>query len=247
MFFKKVLVVNDDGYEGEGIHELVEKTKAICEEVLVVCPFVNQSATSHSMTIQKGMKLVELSNDEFGCPAYALNGTPTDCVKFALLKLEFKPDVVFSGCNNGLNLGNDILYSGTVAGASEANFFGIRGISFSVDKNDFTSFNHFNEIIQYIFDKDLFQASGILNINIPPSPVGIRVTHQGRNPFDTQFVLKEDGMYYACGVPLGKTCPNDEYSDVKSFYKGYISITPLTINRTDISIYQVYKELNQSN
>jgi 5'-nucleotidase len=241
MYFNKVLIVNDDGIEALGIMKLVEQVKLFSKEILIVAPSTVKSAASHSMTISEGLKLTKYPFSKFGCLAYSLSGTPVDCVKFALIHFSYTPDVVFSGCNSGLNLGNDILYSGTVAAATEANFFGIRGIAVSSNINEFDELSHLDDVVKYIFDTGLLQASGVLNINFPLKSKGIKVTHQGKNPFDTYFSL-ENNLFYPKGAPLGKAIEFDKTSDVRAVSDGYISISPLTVNHTDIGIYNCYKD-----
>ena len=147
----KVLVVNDDGIESIGLKLLVEKLIPYAEEIMVVAPTYEQSAQSHSLTVRRGIKLTNHEPLLERIKTYSIDGSPEDCVKFAYKHLKYDFDIVFSGVNNGLNLGDDIIYSGTVAGASEAAFMHRKGIAFSSPKNDFSGFvKYFDQIMDYL-------------------------------------------------------------------------------------------------
>jgi 5'-nucleotidase len=131
-----------------------------------------------------------------------------------------------------LNLGDDIIYSGTVAGASEAGFTRHRGIAFSCPRYDFSGFEkYFDVIMQYILSSIVYRDNLILNINIPSNAKGIMVTRQGSYPFDTHYTLREDGRYHPEGTYAN--VENEESTDVASYFNNYISVTPLTVDRTD--------------
>lgn len=238
----RILVVNDDGIEALGLKLLVEKLIPYASELLVVAPTYEQSAQSHALTVKRGLKLTTYDNLFPNIKAYSIDGSPADCVKFARKHLRYDFDIVFSGVNNGLNLGDDIIYSGTVAGASEAAFMKRKGIALSCPSNDFSGFlKYFDIIIDYLNKSEVLKNSQVLNINIPSSAQGINITHQGHHPFDTEFILKEDERFYSVGKY--EEIQNDENSDIASFKAGYISITPLTINRTDQSSFEQSQEL----
>ncbi|MBN2768562.1 MAG: 5'/3'-nucleotidase SurE, partial [Campylobacterales bacterium] len=126
---KQILITNDDGFESKGLHALIEALKPL-GNVTVVAPTVEKSACGHSLTLTQPLKFVELDDDFFKLD----DGTPTDCIFLALNKLfneEHKPDIIISGINKGANMGEDITYSGTVAGAMEAVLQGIPAIAVS--------------------------------------------------------------------------------------------------------------------
>lgn len=238
----KVLVVNDDGIESIGLKLLVEKLIPYAEEIMVVAPTYEQSAQSHSLTVRRGIKLTNHEPLLDGIKTYSIDGSPADCVKFAYNHLKYDFDIVFSGVNNGLNLGDDIIYSGTVAGASEAAFMHRKGIAFSSPKNDFSGFvKYFDQIMGYLLKSKVYQNSLVLNINIPTVAKGINITHQGHHPYNTEFVLKDDNLFYSIGKY--DEIENDENSDIFSFNAGYISITPVTVNRTDLTSFKDNHEL----
>src|SRR5262244_3516551 len=131
----KILITNDDGYFSEGIAALTQALEAI-GEVTVVAPASEQSATAHSLTLTRPLRVRQIAERR-----YSVDGTPTDCVLLALTKiLPVRPDIVVSGINHGANLGDDVSYSGTVAGAFEAAIFNLPGIAVSLTarEGDFT-------------------------------------------------------------------------------------------------------------
>lgn len=237
----RFLVVNDDGVKSTGLKFLVEKLLEFSSDIMVVAPFEEMSATSHRLSLREGLNI----NREFdiieGVPTYSVTGTPADCVKVAIDHLKYIPDIVFSGVNNGFNMGNDIIYSGTVAGASEASFYNICGIAVSCKRNCLDGINYFDEVMHYVFDNGLIEKGRIININIPPKPKGIRFTHQGSYPFKTEYVLKENGLYYVESTPIGMFVENDEETDVYNVLHDFVSIGFLTIDRTNHELFNKYK------
>lgn len=228
----RILVVNDDGIEALGIRMLADKLRPYASEMMVVAPTFEQSAASHAVTVRKGLEFLTHEDMFPGVKTYSIDGSPADCVKFARRFLKYDFDIVFSGVNNGLNLGDDIIYSGTVAGASEAAFMHKRGIAFSSPRHDFSGFDkYFDMIMKYILSSKVYRDNLILNINIPSLAKGIMVTRQGSYPFDTRYVLRDDGRYHTEGTY--ENVKNDESTDVAGFYSNYISVTPLTVDRTD--------------
>lgn len=238
----RILVVNDDGIEALGLRLLVEKLIPYAKELVVVAPTFEQSAQSHALTVKRGLKLTTHPDFFPNIKAYSIDGSPADCVKFARKSLKYDFDIVFSGVNNGLNLGDDIIYSGTVAGASEAAFMKAKGVALSCPSNDYRGFNqYFDDIMNYLLKSRVFENSQVVNINIPSQAKGINITHQGHHPFNTEFVLRDDERFYSVGKY--DEIQNDENSDIYSYQAGYISITPLTINRTDTKSFQENQEL----
>lgn len=227
-----VLLVNDDGYNAQGIKELAKIAKENFKKVIVVAPFKEQSAVSHAMTLRKGMKFEKQPDIIPGVDTYSLDGRPSDCVKFAVIHLKYKPDLVLSGINNGLNLGDDILYSGTVACCFEAGLMNIKSIAFSCEIGEFETSKYVLDTLLYIYNNERLKNELILNVNMPLNSKGYKITKQGRNPFNTYFE-EIDGLYYAKGTPLGYKTETDDTTDVYNYHHGYISITPLTFDRTN--------------
>ncbi len=228
---KKILITNDDGIEGKGLLYLVKEIYKFTTNILVVVPDQETSAVSHKMTLRKGLTLTKCKSIYQNIPTYTIDGTPSDCVKIATLYLKYEPDYVISGMNNGLNLGCDILYSGTIAACFEAGLNNIKSLAFSCEREEFIASKNIATVIKYIKEDQRLSNELILNINMPINPKGIKITTQGKNPFNTYYE-EIDGKLYAKGVPLGKTTPQNLTSDVLNYHQGYVSITPLTIDRT---------------
>lgn len=235
----KVLVTNDDGVKAEGIKLLVEKLVPYCEEITVVAPLVEMSANSHRLNIKDGIKLEQLEDIYPGVKTYGISGTPADCVLFAMYALNIQFDTVFSGVNRGYNLGDDIVYSGTVAAAEEALMKGKRAIAVSCRYNTFEGLIHFDDVMEYILKHPLWNMNTIININIPVNAKGIKITHQAKSSYKSFFTQKEDGLYYS-GVDVSIPHYDDPNGDLQTIDNGYISITPLTFNRTD---YETLKKV----
>lgn len=226
----RILVTNDDGIDAYGIKLLVKYAKKY-GEVIVVAPTSEQSAKSHSIEIRKGIS-VKKTNTFEGIDCYSVDSTPADCVRFAEYGLKDKYDIVFSGINNGYNLGDDILYSGTVSAAMEAILCGKKALAFSTKHNNFEGAEkYFDMAMEYIIKNKLVEKHNLYNINIPPISKGVRITHQGNTHFDTKFEFEND-MYYQRGEPHFELEINDKKSDICSILENEISITPLTIDRT---------------
>lgn len=175
---------------------------------------------------------------------YSISGKPADCIKVAMEYLRFDIDLVLSGVNDGPNLGTDILYSGTVAAASEASVFNIPAIAFSTD------FGHFDLVerelprtLAYVLDQDLAKKGTIVNINFPLNPheksKGIKITSQGHRIFNAKF-RHEEGKYWQEGNWV--YVKNGEDTDVVAVTNGYTSITPLGIDRTDTRLFEEYSK-----
>lgn len=229
----RILVTNDDGVFSEGIKVLAE-TLAEKHEVTVVAPDGNRSAFSHSLTISRSLTFKQADiSDKFR--SFDIDGTPADCVKFALHYFgENAFDLVCSGINKGNNLGSDIQYSGTVAAAIEANFFGLKSIAFSnVARADF-DFAANAAALREIFD-DLYKKSSdkyALNVNLPNfAPKGVKAAHIGVQKYSDKYVKNADGTYKLEGEPTA--FDDDETSDVYLSRQGFVTVTPVLYDRTD--------------
>lgn len=235
----KILVVNDDSIKAEGLKFLAEKAIKL-GEVVIVAPKEEQSGRSHAINIRNGMRFSQIEDLVPGAKTYVVDSTPADCVRFATYYLQYDYDIVFSGVNDGFNLGEDIMYSGTVAGASEGALSKKQGIAFSTTHNDLSgAIKYFDMTIDYILNNKLLSKGCLYNINFPVEAKGIKLTHQGNTHFDTRFEL--NGMeVFPKGRPYFEKDYEKANSDVTAILNGYISITPITVNRTD---YEVLKKL----
>ena len=231
----KILVTNDDGYFADGIVALASALEAV-GEVTVVAPASEQSATAHSLTLTRPLRARQIGERRF-----TVDGTPTDCVLLALTKiLPERPDIVVSGINHGANLGDDVTYSGTVAGALEASVFRLPGIAISLTARagDFTHAANFAaELATQVLKVGLPKGT-ILNVNVPAGEIrGARLTQQGvvmATPEIVEGVDPRGKAYYWIGVQR-LSWKEDRDSDYAAIAEGLVSITPLRTDWTDYS------------
>lgn len=238
----KILVVNDDGITTKGIRLLVDVARQF-GKVTVVAPSSQQSAISHGLTIYEPFEITKLDNIFDDINSYRVGGKPADCVKVATQFLNLNFDLVVSGVNDGPNLGSDVAYSGTIAGASEGHLFNIPAIAFSTDFDSFEIIeNELYDCFKFIIDNNIHSKDYVLNVNFPfknhEKSKGYKFTTQGRRDFKTEYVI-DDGLYWQKGTWI-KT-KNKDSSDVEAAKNGYISITPLRVERTDYSILEELK------
>ena len=238
----QILITNDDGIGAAQLVPLIRwcKSKA---DVTVVVPKFEQSGKSHSIEIHSPMeaKQVEIAPD---VTVWSLDSTPADCVRFACSALKQEYDLVISGVNRGLNLGNDIVYSGTFAAASEAVNNGIKAIALSTSVKYYDqAIVHLEEIFAFFREHSLLDQNDLYNVNIPPEPKGIRITRQGGTYFVEGFQPLENDMYAPIGEPV-KSTSEDLTLDTVAYQKGYISISPMTTDRTQWDIFRKLEGLN---
>lgn len=239
----RIAITNDDGIRGEGLQRLVQWAKKL-GEVAVYAPRVEQSAKSHAVEIHKPFHAVRDHVDGASL-AWAVDSTPADCVRFAVLGQEEKFDLVISGINKGLNIGQDIMYSGTVSAAMEAAALGVPALALSTEPDAFdVAYAHLDAIWDYITRHDLYGKCAIWNVNIPDGTTGIiRMTRQGGPYFSDSFQPEPEDMYR----PLGRSVyTRRDHSDLDTdavLTERHISITPLTIDRT-APVYASLTHLN---
>lgn len=245
----KILITNDDGINATGIYILLETlikyfTKFEDTIIKVVAPSLEMSAVSHKLTLREGLFIKKEKDLIEGIETYSVTGTPADCVKVAFDHLKYDADIVFSGVNKGFNVGNDILYSGTIAAGFEANLNKKLAITMSCDNNTFEGTKNITKVLEFLETKKELLENNIcvININLPVNGKNIVFTKQGRLPFDSQYYLKEDGLYYLEGTPAPNQPENDIYTDVYNVYNNNISISFLTSDRTD---YQMLAKFNK--
>lgn len=238
----RILITNDDGIGAPALPHLVRWAKRL-GEVTVVAPKVEQSGKSQAIEFYREIEIKRamLSED---CEAWAVDSTPADCVRFAVLGLHKNYDLILSGINRGYNMGHDIVYSGTVGAIFEGARLGIKGIAFSTEAEDFEEpLKALNEIYDYIAKNDLLSVAALLNVNIPPKKhLGIRITKQGGAFFHDTFEHKSGDMYAQNGeCRYGES--DDLSIDIHAIREGYVSISPLTEQRTDHIAYEKLKNI----
>jgi 5'-nucleotidase len=238
----RILVTNDDGYFSDGLAALAQALEAV-GEVTVVAPTSEQSATAHSITLTRPLRARQM-----GERRYSIDGTPTDCVLLAITKImPERPHIVISGINHGANLGDDVTYSGTVAGALEASIFKLPGIAVSLTarEGDFTHAARFAAGLTGKVLKEGLPEGTILNVNVPPGEVrGGRFTHQGVAASESDIVEGVDPRgkpYYWIGVQK-LSWKEDPCSDYAAIADGLVSITPLRTDLTDHRLLEKLKE-----
>ena len=233
----KILMTNDDGIEALGLKTLAAAFSGKAE-VAIAAPDSERSATSHSVTLRRPVGMREV-----GPRQWAIEGTPVDCVHLAVLKLlDFRPDLVISGINHGANLGCDIIYSGTVAGAREAALLGLP--AFAISLNSYNS--HPNFLVAAAFALKLAEimltkglpGSVFLNVNVPDLPVSeikpSRLTRQGKRIYSKKIeeILQPGGKRgFVLGGDISSGEPIED-SDIVAVEQGHISVTPLQIDTT---------------
>ena len=232
----RILVTNDDGIWASQLPALVKWCQKL-GEVTVVAPKVEQSGKSHGIEIHKPFeaKKVDLLP---GVTAWAVDSTPADCVRFAVLGLGLKFDLVISGINRGLNIGADMMYSGTVAAVCEAANLGIKAISFSTAPKYYEqAHTQLDLAYDFISEKKLLELGNIFNVNIPVEPKGIRITRQGGPYFSDDFLPEENDMYHPRGKDVWED-RQDDTLDTDATLHGYLTITPLTVNKTNMELFR---------
>ncbi len=231
-----IVLINDDGPFSEGLIKLKERLEKKGVNVFVFAPHQEMSASSHSLTLNKPLHVKEIEKNYF-----IVDGTPADCTYLALFYFlkDKKIDYVISGINRGYNMGEDVFYSGTVAGAMEAYFHKINGIA--VSAKDFSRIekvaSHFVDLFFELIKKDLPEPF-LLNINYPEGEIkGVKFTTLSSRLYPGNVVECVDPRgvksYWIGGVPA--VWNGEENSDIKAVNQGLVSITPLTANLTDLN------------
>ena len=234
----KILLSNDDGYRAEGIRHLADALRGAAQ-LTIVAPELNRSGAGHSLTLESPLRVYQVEPD-----VYYVNGTPTDCVHLAISGLfDFELDMVVSGINDGANLGDDVLYSGTVAAAIEGRFLGLPTIAVSLC-TEADSPRHFataGRVARLLVDhlvRSPLEASTILNVNVPDRAYeelrGLRATRLGNRHRSEAVVRMQDPKgkpVYWVG-PAGAGQDAGAGTDFDAIANGFVSVTPLQIDLT---------------
>jgi len=233
----RILISNDDGYQAEGIKQLTQALSEIAG-VIVVAPNENKSAASSSLTLGRPLKPVQIDENIF-----AINATPSDCVHLALCGfLKESIDLVVTGINLGANLGDDVIYSGTVAGAIEGRFLGLPSIAISLAswkcKHFETAAIIAKRLVEKI-EKAPLSHNTIINVNVPDVPIeqikGIKSTRLGnRHMSEPSIQDQNDPSLYWIGEN-GPEADNGEGTDFYAVNNNFVSVTPLQIDLTKYS------------
>jgi 5'-nucleotidase len=230
----RILVTNDDGIYSEGLRKLAEALKSV-GDVTIVAPDREQSAASHALTLNRPLRMLQLKERE-----WIVDGTPTDCVNLAVLKLlrDERPDIVVSGINFGPNMGDDVTYSGTISAAFEGALLNIPSIAFSALVGEGFSFDRCAAFAAKLTRVALDQHRNprvILNVNFPVDAFrGVRITKLGNRVYTEGVIERLDPRgrkYYWIGGEPPTWHPGED-TDFEAVSDGYVSITPLHLDLT---------------
>ncbi len=230
----KILISNDDGYQAEGIKTL---TRYLSQdhEVVVVAPSENKSAASSSLTLNKPLQPIEVDDN-----IYSIDATPSDCVHLALSGfLDDEFDLVVTGINFGPNLGDDVIYSGTVAGAIEGRFLGLPSVAISLASWEGKHFESAGRVASQVVNQihtSQLSHDTVLNVNVPDVPYediqGFQTTRLGKRHMSEESVQdQDDSSKYWIGEN-GKESDNGVGTDFHAIANNYVSVTPLQIDLT---------------
>lgn len=238
----RILITNDDGIRASGLIPLIKWAQKL-GDVTVIAPKVEQSGKSHGIEIHKPFSLEQVELVP-GVESYALDSTPADCVRYAILGRKDHYDLVISGINKGLNIGADIMYSGTVGAVCEAANLGVKALAFSTSPKYYDdAVNHLDAIYDYLQRNQLLEKHPIYNINIPGDTNIIRITHQGGPYYSDEFTL-DNGMVTPHGIDVFAPCADDTVDTDCVLRCGHISIMPLSNQRTDMDVFRSLSALN---
>lgn len=246
----KFLVSNDDGIQSEGIVQLAKSLQPL-GDVVVVAPDMERSATGHAITMYRPLRVRKTKIPGLDIEAFAVDGTPADCVKLGIDELmDQKPDFVFTGINRGANLGTDVLYSGTVSAAVEGCIMGVTSAAFSLlyeDDMDYTYAGSIAAEVAGILIEHHLPPEYLLNVNIPNIPPdrikGIKTAHLGQRRYAKNYVKREDPRgrvyYWLAGELVEESAPD---TDIEAVKNGFVSITPLHYNLTSYDMLEVINQ-----
>ena len=228
-----ILLSNDDGYDSPGIRILKDGLKDL-GRVVISAPLREMSASSHSITLRREIKVEEVEPDVF-----AVSGTPADSVLIAIYGiLERMPDIIISGINDGHNLGEDVFYSGTVAAAREGAMYGVPSLAASLVLNQdphrhYESAVYFIRKIALVMMEEKMQGE-LMNLNVPNSPLdeikGLKITRLSTRRYKDPVMKLRENLYVIGGEPLWN---REKGTDLEAVLEGYASLTPLLKDITD--------------
>ena len=239
----KILITNDDGLHAPGLVPLIQWAQKL-GDVTTVVPKYEQSGKSHGIELRHPfeVKTVELAP---GIIATSVDSTPADCIRYAILGRQETFDLVISGINRGLNMGTDMLYSGTVGAALEAANLGVSAIALSTDPKVYDlAVTHLDTVWSFVQKNNLLDLHPIYNINIPIEIKGIRITRQGGPYYSDDFIPEENDMVRPQGKEVYSPTEDMNIDTNAVLRGGYISIMPLTLQKTDLPVYQSLLHLN---
>ena len=237
----RILITNDDSISSPVLLPLAKWAQKL-GEVEVFAPKVEQSGKSHGIELHKAFEVKKVEFD--GIEAYTVDSTPADCVRFAVLGLHRQYDLVLSGINKGLNIGYDVIYSGTAGAIFEAAALGIPAVALSTDPKSFEpALEQLDTVLDFFRKNRLMEKCDLYNVNFPLEYKGIRITRQGGPFYSDDFEPIGNDLY----LPKGKQVYEDAHDytvDTDAALHGYVSITPMTMGRTRTDVFEQLSQLN---
>jgi 5'-nucleotidase len=236
----RILLTNDDGIHSAGLTTLARALRRL-GEVWIVAPDRERTAVAHAVTLHKPLRVHEMAKR-----VYAVNGTPVDCVNLALLNiLPKRPHLLVSGINKGVNLGDDVLYSGTVSAAVEGTILGVPSMAVSQEGRDQFHFGtgaHYALRVARLILRHGLPDETLINVNVPHRPLhaitGVRVTCLSRRRFDNPIIQKVDPhgktYYWIAGTRISWSRSKD--ADHEAIEEGAVSVTPLHLDSTNYAV-----------
>lgn len=242
----KILLTNDDGYLAPGIYHLARELEKY-HEVTIVAPETEHSGKSHSITLWHPIFVKKEEIEGLKGPVYSVSGTPADCVRVALDHIIKDPDVVFSGCNLGYNAGMDILYSGTVSAAIEANVYNKTAVAVSAQwlkgTADYEGASKKAVEIFHSLEDFVTSKTMVLNINVPEGETrGVEICAVGGVIYDDYFVECQEDGNFSLQVKGRNKAKFEEGTDRYYLHMGYATVTPLIYDLTNQSLIQEAKD-----
>jgi 5'-nucleotidase len=249
----RILLTNDDGIHAPGLKVLERIARKLSDDVWIVAPETDQSGVSHSLSLSDPLRLREISPRHF-----AVQGTPTDCVLMGVhhVMRDHRPDLVLSGVNHGHNVAEDVIYSGTIAGAMEGTILGIHSIAlsqgFAPGERDGVDWDcaetHAPDVITRILKAGI-EPDALVNVNFPARPAseieGVELTMQGRRDMNLASLdERRDGRgrpYFWIRYSRSRSTP-PVGTDLEAIYNGKISVTPLRLDLSDVKAFERYSK-----
>ena len=232
----RILITNDDSVSAAQLLPLIRWCQKL-GQVTTVVPEFEQSGKSHGIQLMNPFRAAPRQLEDV--QIWTVDSTPADCVRFAVMGLKMEFDLVISGINRGCNMGLDVMYSGTVAAIYEAAAQGIPAIALSTTFANYPNATlHLDMVWDYFTQHQLLDKHSLYNVNIPADPKGIHITRQGGPYYTDDFDPQDDHLYMPVGRCIHENT-GDLTLDTDCVVSGYVSITPMTLARTDMAVYQL--------
>ena len=237
----RILITNDDSVSATQLLPLIKWCMKL-GDVITVVPKFEQSGKSHGIELHQPFEAVQVELEP-GITVWTVDSTPADCVRFALLGLHEKVDLVISGINRGFNMGLDIMYSGTVGAVCEAVALGVPAIAFSTSIKAYdVALESMDRVWAFFQKHKLMEKTDLYNVNIPVEPKGFKITRLGNESFSEEFIPQGNNMYFPGGHPI-RADGSDITCDTDAAALGYISVTPMTTDRTHYKVLSKLSDL----